>query len=99
MIAGYPLVGDSILGAARGYGIERRDEDGDGLPDYLRLADGNPMNTLLFANGPRSALRLPYATHEGSDVVASARGPGAEQVHGFLDHVELFRVLRSALGL
>ncbi len=63
------------------------------------MADGNPMKTLLFANGPRSALRLPYATHEGSDVVASAQGPGAEQVHGFLDQVELFRVLRSALGL
>ncbi len=99
VIAGYPLVGDSILGAARGYGIEHRDQDGDGQPDYLRLADGSPMKTLLFANGPRSALRLPYATHEGSDVVASARGPGAEQVHGFLDQVELFRVLRSALGL
>ena len=99
VIAGYPLVGDSVLGTARGYGIERQDRDGDGKPDYLRTADGRPMDTLLFANGPRSALRLPYSTHEGSDVVATARGPGAEQVHGFLDQVELFRVLRSALGL
>ncbi len=99
VIAGYPLVGDSILGVARGYGIERHDADGDGLPDYLHTADGKPMNTLLFANGPRSAVHLPYSTHEGSDVFASALGPGAGQVRGFLDQVELFQVLRSALGL
>ena len=99
VMVGYPLVGDSILAAARGLGIERQDADGDGLPDYLHTADGKPMNTLLFANGPRSAVRLPYSTHEGSDVFASAVGPGAEQVRGFLDQVELFQLLRSALGL
>jgi len=99
VIAGYALVDDSILGQARGHGIGRKDADGDGKPDLLRASNGEPFSTLLFANGPRSALRLPYATHEGSDVVATAVGPGAERVRGFLDQVELFSVLRTALGL
>ena len=124
VIAGYALVDDPVLGLARGVGIERRDEDGDGKPDYLRADDGGAMTTLLFANGPgqrgRASREDPAArgeqlfdpayrqyagvplrgsTHEGSDVMASAVGPGAEHIRGFLDNIEIFRVIRAALGL
>jgi alkaline phosphatase len=46
-----------------------------------------------------SAVPLQYSAHEGSDVMAAARGPGAERVRGFLDNTEIFAVLRDALGL
>jgi alkaline phosphatase len=46
-----------------------------------------------------SAVPLSYSTHEGSDVMASAVGPGSEAVAGFLDQTELFEILRRALGL
>ena len=53
--------------------------------------------------GPRyaqeSAVPLRFSTHEGSDVVASAIGPGSEAVSGFLDQPELFEIVRRALGL
>lgn len=63
--------------------------------DPLALGDG--------LNAPRymqeSAVPLKFSTHEGSDVVASARGPGAERVRGFVDNTEIYGVVRDALGL
>ena len=37
--------------------------------------------------------------HTGEDVILTAMGPGAEQVAGFMDNTELFRVLANALAL
>ena len=84
---------------ARGRGVEKQDVDDDGLPDLLHDESGEPFPTLLFANGPKSKLHLRYSTHEGSDVMAAAIGPGADSVRGFMDLTDLHRVLRSALGL
>ena len=47
----------------------------------------------------QAAIPLLAATHEGSDVVAAAIGPGAEQVRGFLEQTDPFGVVRRALGL
>jgi alkaline phosphatase len=53
MIAGYPLVDDSILGLARSaVGIETRDADGDRKPDFARGLDGKGLTILQFGNGP-----------------------------------------------
>jgi alkaline phosphatase len=51
-IGGYALVDDPVLGLARGFGIERHDEDADGLPDFLLGTDGKGMTTLQYSNGP-----------------------------------------------
>jgi alkaline phosphatase len=37
--------------------------------------------------------------HTGEDVILTAMGPGAEQVAGFMDNTELFRVIANALAL
>ena len=99
VIAGSATLEDGVLGLARGRGVEMQDVDDDGLPDLLHDMNGEPFPTLLFANGPKSKLRLLYSTHEGSDVMAAAIGPGADSVRGFMELTELHRVLRNALGL
>ena len=38
-------------------------------------------------------------SHTAADVLAAAKGPGAEEVHGVLDNTELFGIMRRALGL
>ena len=38
-------------------------------------------------------------SHTAEDVLAAAKGPGAEEVHGVLDNTELFGIMRRALGL
>ena len=47
----------------------------------------------------QSAIPLDSSTHDGTDVIASAVGPGAEAVRGFLDQTQIFDVLVRALGL
>jgi alkaline phosphatase len=42
---------------------------------------------------------LKAALHTATDVFAAAQGPGAEEVRGFLDNTDLFRIMRRALGL
>jgi alkaline phosphatase len=37
--------------------------------------------------------------HTGEDVILTAMGPGAEQIAGFMDNTELFRVIANALAL
>lgn len=37
--------------------------------------------------------------HTANDVFVAAAGPGAEDVHGFLDNTEIFRIMKRALGL
>lgn len=63
--------------------------------DPAALGEGLQSPTYL----QESAVPLPASTHEGSDVMAAALGPGAERVRGFLDNTDLFRIVRDALGL
>jgi len=51
---------------------------------------------LRVGNLPRTA---PQGVHAGEDVILTATGPGADQVRGFLDNTEVFRIIAEALGL
>ena len=46
-----------------------------------------------------AAVPLYSAAHTGEDVATYATGPGAERVHGLMDHPAVFQVMREALGL
>lgn len=39
------------------------------------------------------------AKHTAADVLGAAKGPGAEELHGFLDNTAIFEIMRRALGL
>ena len=51
---------------------------------------------LRTGNLPRSA---DTGTHTVDDGVLTAMGPGSEEFHGFMENVEVFRVMVNALGL
>jgi alkaline phosphatase len=60
----------------------------------------------LYKNAPGAVLRtgnLPRTadtgTHTADDALLTAAGPGAEKFHGFMENVEVFRVMTDALGL
>ena len=55
-----------------------------------------PGAMLRIGNLPRSA---DTGTHTVDDALLTAMGPGAEQFHGFIENVEVFRVMVDALGL
>ena len=55
-----------------------------------------PGAMLRVGNLPRSA---PQGVHTGDDVILTAMGPGAQQVRGFLDNTDVFRIIVNALGL
>jgi alkaline phosphatase len=41
---------------------------------------------------------LPGETHGGDDVALYARGPGARVVRGSIDQIEIYHIMRRALG-
>lgn len=104
-ISGYPEAGRRADGSED---VEetRRNLLGAGGMDL----DGNEYPALTFATGPgaldprpptadRPALvPLRYGTHAGEDVLAAARGPGAERLRGFVTNTDLFEVMRAAYG-
>ena len=55
-----------------------------------------PGAMLRIGNLPRSA---DSGTHTADDALVTAMGPGSEEFHGFMENVEVFRVMASALGL
>jgi alkaline phosphatase len=64
-------------------------------------ASGFP--SLTWATGPTTspgepaAFQMPFALHSAEDVLAAARGPGAEKLHGFVENTEIFELLREEL--
>ena len=78
--------------------------DGPNVPavakDKLYVANAlykdAPGALLRTGNLPRTA---DTGTHTADDALLTATGPGAEEFHGFLENVEVFRVMVSALGL
>ena len=63
-------------------------------------ASGYP--SLTWATGPASgnepaAFLTASALNTAEDVIAAAKGPGAEKLHGFLDNTAIFDLLRDAL--
>ena len=55
-----------------------------------------PGAMLRVGNLPRGA---DTGTHTMDDAVLTAMGPGSEDFHGFMENVEVFRVMVNALGL
>ena len=55
------------------------------------LHEGNLPN-----KGPRAANQ---GVHSGDDVILTAIGPGAQEIHGQMENTELFRVMADALSL
>jgi alkaline phosphatase len=60
------------------------------------LYKGAPGAMLRVGNLPRSA---DTGAHTADDALLTATGPGADQFHGFMENVEVFRVIVDALGL
>ena len=60
------------------------------------LAEKSARAPLAEGNLPRTA---EGGVHTMDDVVLDAVGPGSEQVHGFMDNTEVFRIMAGALGL
>ena len=67
-------------------------------------ASGYP--SLTWATGPKgppatgnepAAFQTASALNTAEDVIAAAKGPGAEKFHGFLDNTAIFDLLRDAL--
>ena len=63
-------------------------------------ASGHP--SLTWATGPASgnepaAFQTVSALNTAEDVIAAAKGPGAEKFHGFLESTAIFDLLRDAL--
>jgi alkaline phosphatase len=78
--------------------------DGPNVPavskDKLYVANEQYRNVpgamLRTGNLPRSA---DTGTHTADDALLTAVGPGADEFHGFMENVEVFRVMVDALGL
>jgi alkaline phosphatase len=66
---------------------------GEVRPD-LSDVDNSDLDQRNFA-----AVPLNSAAHTGEDVPTYAVGPGAERVHGLMDHPAVFQVMREALDL
>jgi alkaline phosphatase len=70
-------------------------KQGDAYVANARYKDV-PGAMLRTGNLPRSA---DTGTHTADDGIVTAIGPGSEAIHGFMENVELFRVMVTALGL
>ncbi len=64
----------------------------------LRVRGGRRGEPLLGADGvPTKAIRMDDG-HTGEQVLAAAKGPGAERVRGYIENTDLFRILLAAFG-
>jgi len=110
-IAGYPKIGNPILGLVHpaGEGSDETSKAGDGLP-YTTLGYHNGQNPrseieqteeMVQAKDyhQQSAIQRPSETHGGEDVALFAKGPGADKVRGLIDQAEIFGIMTDALGL
>ncbi len=76
----------------------------------LRVRAGNATESLLKgaaewkldAASDKKNVRLPYlrveGSHTGEEVLATAKGPGAELVTGFMPNTRLFEIMMAAYG-
>jgi alkaline phosphatase len=83
--------------------------DGEFVPT-IRNAEGVMVANEKYKSLPGAVLRegnLPNkgpgasnsGVHTGDDVILTAMGPGADQVHGQMENTDLFRVMAQALSL
>ncbi len=104
-INGYPLLDRNADGSENRDG-SRASLLGSGGRD----AHGHEYPALSFAAGPGAMsprpkiadrpamIPLEFGVHAGEDVLVAARGPGADQVHGFITNTQIFDVMRAAYG-
>lgn len=77
----------------------------------LRVHSGGPGKPLLeglkeweeaHPGKTKDTIRLPYVrvddSHTGEEVLVTAKGPGAERVHGFMPNTEIFHIMMAAYG-
>lgn len=95
-------VGKHAIGGLTLNGYPLRQDHGVALMGTT--ASGYPA--LTWATGPKgppatgrepAAFQTASALNTAEDVIAAAKGPGAEKFHGFLDHTTIFKLLRDAL--
>ncbi len=95
-------VGKHAIGGMTLNGYPLRQDHGVAL--LGTTASGYP--SLTWATGPNgapavskepAAFQTPSALNNAEDVVAAAKGPGAEKFHGFLENTRIFELLRDAL--
>lgn len=73
----------------------------------VRLRGGKPGESLVSianaspatpaTNDPKAKVRADSA-HTGEEILAAARGPGAERVKGFIANTDLFKIMMAAYG-
>ena len=95
-------VGKHAIGGLTLNGYPLRQDHGVALMG--KTASGYP--SLTWATGPNgppatgsepAAFQTVSALNTAEDVIAAAKGPGAEKFHGFLDQTMIFELLRDAL--
>ena len=95
-------VGKHAIGGLTLNGYPLRQDHGVALTGTT--ASGYP--SLTWATGPNgppttgsepAAFQTVSALNTAEDVIAAAKGPGAEKFHGFLDNTMIFELLRDAL--
>ncbi len=91
-------VGKHAIGGLTLNGYPLRQDHGVAL--LGTTASGYP--SLTWATGPASgnepaAFQTASALNTAEDVIAAAKGPGAEKFHGFLESTAIFDLLRDAL--
>jgi alkaline phosphatase len=73
----------------------------------LRVHDGRKGTPLLPELDPKygddqDSIRLEHVRrdddHTGEEVIVAAQGPGAQNVHGVLSNVDVFKIIRTAYG-
>ena len=95
-------VGKHAVGGLSLNGYPLRQDHGVAL--LGTTASGYP--SLTWATGPNgppatgnepAAFQTPSALYTAEDILAAAKGPGAEKLHGFIDNTAIFELLRDAL--
>jgi alkaline phosphatase len=61
-------------------------------------ADQLAASGFAQANTPENHLITVEDTHTGEEVIVAAKGPGADQVHGFIPNTRIFEIMMHAFG-
>jgi alkaline phosphatase len=67
----------------------------------LRLRSGKKGDPLFHTGGDGVEAKQPLRvdnSHTGEEVIAAAKGPGAERVRGFIRNTDLFHIMMAAYG-
>ncbi|MFG1397096.1 alkaline phosphatase [Roseixanthobacter pseudopolyaromaticivorans] len=79
--------------------------DGQNVP-AVKNEKGEYVANEAYKNVPGAVLRIgnipkseDTAVHAVDDVVLQAQGPGSENIHGYMENTEIFRVIAEAMAL